>query len=164
MAPFRQLLISNSVLQRTSLWLPLRVIRGSPLPNISWHHLSLITRPTCSSLPGLYNQPARVASLRSLVLPRWTFPSISHCVVYPVIDWFRFTPPDWLLPAFWPQPWTLTTLSCIAARPDSLPGYVHVCTPPAPILELFDYSDSVCVPLPFGLCPVLWLELFLFNK
>ncbi len=60
----------RTVLQRTSLWLPLRSIRGNPLPSINLHHLSLITRPTCSSLPGLFNQPARVVSLRSLVLPR----------------------------------------------------------------------------------------------
>ncbi len=95
---------------------PSSVHQRDPLPSINLHPLSLITRPTCSSLSGLFNQPARVASLRSLVLPRWTFPSVSHCVVYPVIDWFRFTPSDWLPPAFWPQPWTLTTL------PVSLPA------------------------------------------
>ncbi len=67
---FRSRSQGGALLQRTSLWLPLRAIRGNPLPNISLHHLSLITRPTCSSLPGLFNQPARVASLRSLVLPR----------------------------------------------------------------------------------------------
>ncbi len=60
----------GALLQRTSLWLPLRAIRGNLLPSISLHHLSLITRPTCSTLPGLFNQLARVASLRSLVLPR----------------------------------------------------------------------------------------------
>ncbi len=38
----------GALLQRTSLWLPLRSIRGNPLPSINLHHLSLITRPTCS--------------------------------------------------------------------------------------------------------------------
>ncbi len=79
----------GALLQRASFWLPLRAIRGNFLPSISFHyisHLSLITCPTCSSLPGLFNQLAFGASLRSLVLPRWTIPSVSYSFDYPVFD------------------------------------------------------------------------------
>ncbi len=86
----------GALLQRASLWLPLRAIRGNRLLSISFHYISHLPLvpvadhccTTCSSLPGLFNQPACSASLRSLVLLRWTFPS--------VFDYF------WL-PCVWPS-------------------------------------------------------------